>query len=204
MAQPGSNTFADRMMAFRTVSIIGEINQSMIADVSARLLHLQMDSSNPINLAINSGGGNGAAAMGLYDMISHIVTAPVHAIVIGRCSSAATFVLLGCKRRLALPHARFVIHSGTASGIDLKINELSLAKATRLFDELKKNAKEIVDFYAQNLAITTEEVKRIIDRGDEEFDNEMSAQEAKSIGLITEIVTKNIGLFPLPEEKPST
>ena len=183
------------MMQFRTVGLVGSINHELEEDVMDRLLELQLRSNDPINLIINSPGGAGDLAMRLHDIISFVLTAPVHALVVGRCNSAATFVLLGCKVRRGMPHAEFVIHSGTFSGFSLKVNEVSLANAPRLFTEIKRSAQAMVDFYAEKLEIPKKRVRALIARGDEQFDSSMNANEAFEIGLITEIVKANIGIF---------
>lgn len=204
MAQDqGSDTrFLNSMMRFRTVHLVGDINDRMVGDVIDRLLDLQLQASDPIRLVINSRGGSRDSAMSLHDVICYALSAPVHAIVIGHCCSAATFVLLACKVRLAMPHARFVVHSGTFSGISIKTNEMSLTKASRVFDEIKKGANEVLTFYAAKLDKSREEVQKLIDRGDEQYDNQMTADEAKAIGLITNIITENLGIFP-PQENSS-
>jgi len=192
--------FVDRLMDLRTVNLVGSVNRELIGDITSRLLSLQCRSVEPIKLVINSRGGDRYPALALYDVIRYCLTAPVHAIVIGECFSAATFVVLACEKRQAMPHARFVIHSGTL-GTTIRNDELTVAKMPKLIDEVQKGSTEIVRFYADNLKISDDEVKKLIARGDDEFDNEMSAEEALGIGLITEIVKSNVGIFPAPETK---
>ncbi len=185
-------------MKFRTVDLVGSIDSKKIDELSDRLLILQMQSNDPIKLVINSPGGAKHAAMVLHDIIYYTLRAPVHAIVIGQCSSAATFVLLACPVRLAMPSAEFVVHSGTFAGISITANDLHLSKAPRILDEMRKEAKSALDFYVEKLKMPEAEVQQLISRGDEQFNNSMNAVEALNIGLITGIVKENVGIFPDP------
>ena len=203
MPEKPDTELADRMMALRAVNLIGEINRESMTDISNRLLRLQARSSEPIRLVINSTGGVIDAAMTLHDIIFYAMSAPVHALVIGRCNSAATFILLSCKVRTSLPHARFVIHSGTF-GASIKINDVSFAKMPRLLAEMAKSSEEVVSFYAEKLGKTSDEVKALMQRGDETYNNEMTTKEALELGLITDIVHEKVGIFPSPQNKPNS
>lgn len=185
----------DDLMRYRTVSIIGDIEDRVIGNAMGRLLRLQLQSSDPITLVINSPGGSRFPALELHDVIRYGLSAPVRAIVVGQCHSAATFILLACEKRLAMPHARFIIHSGRY-GASIRNDELSLSKIDRLTSEIQKGAADVIRFYAERMGRTTMQVKELIARGDEQFDNEMTASEALEVGLITEIVKEKLGIFP--------
>lgn len=191
-------TIANRLMRYRVVELLGEINLKTVDRVIGRLMDLQLASSDPIRLVISSTGGSVGPAMLLHDTISYVLAAPVHGIVLGACHSAATFVLLACDERYAMPHARFLMHSGTFHGISLTANEMSVAKAERLFEEIKKQEREVLDFYSKKLHKSDAAIRAYIERGDSEFDNLMNPQEALECGLITKIIDENLGIFPPP------
>ncbi|MFT7644665.1 MAG: ATP-dependent protease ClpP protease subunit [Candidatus Paceibacteria bacterium] len=49
--------------------------------------------------------------------------------------------------------------------------------------------------YMSKLGLDREEVEKIIARGDQAFNNELSAKEAKDIGLIQEIIQDKLPLL---------
>lgn len=188
----------DRMLQYRTVALGGKITDESSAQLLDQLLQLQLDSTNePIHLFINSGGGRNSSALFLHDVIAHVLSAPVHGLVTGQCSSAATFVLLACPVRRCTPHARFVIHSGTMGDISIQMNNTSLMKIERLAQEVRKDTEWAIQFYMNKLRLPRKKVQELIARGDEDFDNELTAEEAREIGLITEIISTKAGVFPL-------
>jgi|SRR3989338_5600 len=187
----------DRLLQRRIVAL-GHIDEKEASRVGLNLLRLQLASSDPAYLVISSTGGSLDAAMSLCDTIQYAFEMPVHALVDGHCASAATFILLACKERLAMPHCRFLIHSGMVSGISLRTDDVTERKVERLLQETKKTTEMVIDFYADKLKKSRSEIKELIARGDEQFDNYLSAAEALEIGLITSIVNSKLGLFPPP------
>jgi ATP-dependent protease ClpP protease subunit len=65
---------------------------------------------SPLILLIDCLGGDVQSAIHLYDLI---YASPIEsvAIVFGECTSAAMLLLMACKKRLALKHARFRCHN---------------------------------------------------------------------------------------------
>jgi len=192
----------DRLLQRRIVAL-GHIDEKETGRVELNLLRLQLTSSDPAYLVIASTGGSLDVAMNLCDAIQYAFEMPVHALVNGHCASAATFVLLACKNRLAMPHSRFLIHSGMVSGISLRTDEVTQQKVEQLLQETKKTTEMVIDYYADKLKKSREEIKNLIARGDAQFDNYLSAAEALEVGLITSIVSEKLGLFPPPEIQKS-
>ena len=66
------------------------------------------DPKKPIHLVIDSPGGEIGTGLALYDILK-MSAAPI--VTIGAsCASMATFILAAGNTRLALPHARFMLH----------------------------------------------------------------------------------------------
>lgn len=186
------------MLKFRTVGITGEITERVVENLIRRMVELQLRSPvEPIKLVIDSGGGSSVPALWLHDFISQVLTAPVHATVIGVCASAATFVLLACPVRRSLPHARFVIHSGTRRA-SITIDNTSETAAEQLLADIRQHKATVTRFYSRKLKKTPAEIEQLVARGDQHFNEDMTAEEAFQLGLITEIVMGNAGIFPLP------
>lgn len=149
--------------------------------ICAQLLHLE--SENPdkdINLYINSPGGDITALLAIYDTLQFIKP-DITTICFGQAASAAAVLLAaGTKgKRLALPHARILLHQpyarayGQGTDIELAANEV-----LRMRDILEKI---LADHTGQDI----ERIHRDTDR-----DFVMSAEEALEYGLIDEVISR--------------
>lgn len=201
-----SKPILDGMMDLRTVILSGEINHSSTGEVGQRLISLQMQSNSPINLIIDSGGGSMDAALCLCDLMTTIMTAPVRGIALGKCGSAATFVMLYCKERVGTPYSRFLIHSGTRSKITIPINQTTSENLEQLLRDVKATEKMVTRLYMSRLTPkkwsgeTPDEERRsfvqsLIARGDQRFDDWMAAEEAVEVGLIERVITDRLDIF---------
>ena len=147
--------------------------------VCAQLLHLE--SENPdkdINIYINSPGGDINALFAIYDPMCYIKPDNT-TICFGQAASAAAVLLAaGTKgKRLALPHARILIHQpyaqagGQATDIELAAKEI-----LRLRTELE-------GIIAGHTGQSVERIHKDTDR-----DFVMTAAEAKAYGIIDEVI----------------
>jgi ATP-dependent Clp protease, protease subunit len=181
------------LMGNRIVDFPDPIDWKSAETTAVKLLELQaQDAAKPIHLLIDSSGGVSRATLHLCDLIRHVLTVPVHALVPGRCHSAATFALLACKVRRCTPHATFQIHS-CRLGEDVSITqaENAVADARRIQDRAVK-------LYVDRLGKPREEIAEILRRGDQPYGWVIEAEEALSLGLVTEIVTGDAGIFARP------
>ncbi len=148
--------------------------------VCAQLLHLE--SENPdkdINIYINSPGGDINALFAIYDTMSYIKP-DITTICFGQAASAAAVLLAaGAKgKRLALPHARILLHQpyaqagGQATDIELAAKEI-----LRLRTELE-------GIIAGHTGQSIEKIHKDTDR-----DFVMTAAEAKAYGIIDEVIS---------------
>ena len=151
--------------------------------VCAQLLHLE--SENPdrdINLYINSPGGDINALFAIYDTMSYIKP-DIATICFGQAASAAAVLLAAGApgKRLALPHARILIHQPYA-GAQGQVSDLQIASAE--IQRMKRSLEEILSEH------TGQTVDRISTDTDRDF--VMTAQEAKDYGIIDEVIdTRN-------------
>src|SRR5689334_23024168 len=147
--------------------------------ICAQLLHLE--SENPdkdISVYINSPGGDITALFAIYDTMSFIKP-DISTICFGQAASAAAVLLAAGTpgKRLALPHARILLHQpyaasqGQATDIELAAKEILRMRS--LLEEI----------LAQH---TGQPVERIHQDTDRDF--VMSAAEAKDYGLIDEVI----------------
>ena len=155
-----------------------------IADITANLSCAQMlhlESENPdrdISLYGNSPGGDINALFAIYDTMQYIKP-DITTICFGQAASAAAVLLAaGTKgKRLALPHARILIHQPYA-GAQGQVSDIELA--AREIQRLKVQLEEILARH------TGQSVERI--NADTDRDFVMTAAEAKEYGIIDEVI----------------
>jgi ATP-dependent Clp protease protease subunit len=191
----------------RTVVMSGEMTDESTSRLGQRLLSLQMKSSDPINLIIDSGGGSTFAALQLCDLITTMMTAPVRGIALGSCGSAATFIMLHCHERISTPYSRFLVHSGTKSRISIPVNQTSSEHLEQLLKDVRTTEETVLQLYVKRLTPrewkeknhSNEErrayVRKLIARGDQNFNAWITAEEAVEVGLIQSIVTEKLDIF---------
>lgn len=169
----------ERLSLERIIFLSGEVTDGMANSIIARLLYLDSeDQSKDIYIYINSPGGSVTAGLAIYDTMQHIKSNIV-TICVGMAASMGSFLLAaGTKgKRLALPHARIMIHqpAGGAQGQATDI-EIEAREILRMRHQLN-----------QMLADRTEQPLAKIEK-DTDRDYFMSAEEAKEYGLIDRVI----------------
>ena len=170
-----------RLLKERIVFLVGTINDNTASLITAQLLFLE--SENPkkeIYLYINSPGGLVTAGLGIYDTMQYIKPA-VSTLCIGQACSMGSFLLAAGEKgkRFSLPNSRIMVHQpsagfqGQATDIEIHANEVL---------SLKKRLNEI---YSKHTGKSVSEIKLALER-----DNFMTADNAKSFGLIDKVVDK--------------
>jgi ATP-dependent Clp protease, protease subunit len=169
----------------RIVFLGQEVDDQIANLLVAEILYLDAeDPEKDIALYINSPGGMAYAGMAIYDVMQH-VHCDVSTICVGMGMSAAAMILSGgaTGKRFALPNSKIMIHQGTAgtrgAPSDMAIHLKEVLATT-------KRMAEIIAFHSGQ---PVERVERDIDR-----DYFMTPDEAKTYGLIDEIITPNRGL----------
>ncbi len=170
-----------RLLKERIIFLTGQINDNIASLVTAQLLFLEAeDPKKEIYLYINSPGGLVTAGLGIYDTMQY-VKPDISTLCIGQAASMGSFLLAaGTKgKRFSLPNSRIMVHQpsagfqGQATDIEIHANEVL---------SLKKRLNEI---YSKHTGKTVDEIKSALER-----DNFMTADVAKSFGLIDEVVEK--------------
>ena len=147
--------------------------------ICAQLLHLESeDPDKDINLYINSPGGDINSLFAIYDTMQYIKP-DITTICFGQAASASAVLLAaGTKgKRLALPHARILIHQpyagayGDASDIQLVASEVA---------RLKESLEEVISMH------TGQPIERIATDTDRDF--VMTAEQATQYGIIDEVI----------------
>ena len=170
-----------RLLMDRIIFLGTPINDDVANIVIAQMLFLQADNpERDINLYINSPGGSVSAGMAIYDTMQFL-TAPIRTICMGMAASMGAFLLAAGTngKRMALPHARIMIHQpsggaqGTAADIEIQAREILYLRA-------KMN-----ELMAKHTGRPVEQIERDVDR-----DRFMSADEAKEYGIIDNVIAQ--------------
>ncbi len=170
-----------RLLNERVIFLGEDVNEHTANLVVAQLLHLAYtDPDKDIMLYINSPGGSVYDGLAIYDTIQYIKP-DVQTIGIGLQASMGAFLLSsGTKgKRTALPSSRIMIHQ-PSSGTQGKISDQEITLREGIF--LKQQLNKIL---AKNTGQKLAKIEKDVDR-----DFWMSAEEAKSYGIIDEVITK--------------
>ena len=166
----------------RKIFLFGSIDENTSYAFTNQTLHLMQDKTQPIDIYINSPGGNVLDGLAIYDIIQGC-EAPVNLYCISLAASMASIIFAGGEkgRRFILPNSKIMIHEplinstpgGSASSIATTAE--SLLKTRELLNGIlaKHTGKSIKEINA-----ATKE------------DRWFTADEALKFGLADAIVTK--------------
>lgn len=168
-----------RLFADRIIFLFGEIASPWSDYIVAQMLCLEAeDPDKDIQLYINSPGGQVAAALAIYDTMQTL-KCEVRTICVGFAASGAAIILAGGtkNKRFALPNAKILIHQplGVTGGqaVDIKIHA----------DDIMRTRDRINEILARHTGQPKERIEKDTDR-----DFIMSAEEAKTYGIIDQII----------------
>ena len=170
-----------RMLRENIIFIPTAIDDTVANLVCAQLIHLE--SENPdkdINIYINSPGGDITALFAIYDTMQFIKN-DIATICLGQAASAAAVLLAaGTKgKRLALPHARVLLHQPWGQVGYGQVTDLELA------------AKEILRMRDLLEQILSEHTGQTIAKihADTDRDFVIEAPQAVEYGIIDEVIS---------------
>jgi ATP-dependent Clp protease protease subunit len=168
-----------RLLKDRIIFLGTPVDDQVANVIIAQLLFLQnADPKKDIHLYINSPGGSVTAGLAIYDTMQ-FMTCDVNTYCIGQAASMGAVLLCGGTKgkRFALPNANIMIHQvlggaqGQASDVEIRVNYML---------SLKSRLNDIISFHTGQ---ERDQVEKDCDR-----DNYMSAEEAKTYGLVDEVV----------------
>jgi len=170
----------DRLLRRRVIMLSGPIDADKANDVMARLLYLEHeDPAEPIELRINSPGGEVLSGLAIIDTIAQL-RCPVATICAGMAASMASVLLAsGTKgRRRATANARVLIHQPWAGQFQGQATDLE-----RAAEEILRQRARIDQLLSEATGQPVERIHR-----DTERDTWFSAEEARDYGLVDEVL----------------
>ena len=170
-----------RLLKERIIFLTGPIFDQVASLISAQLLFLESENPNKdISFYINSPGGVVTAGLAMYDTMQYI-RSPVSTVCIGMAASAGSRLLMAGEKgkRFALPNSQVMIHqpSGGAQGqaTDIEIQAREILKTRARLNQL----------YSFHTGQPVEEIEKKMER-----DTYLSAEEARTFGLVDHVVEK--------------
>ena len=182
--EPRTSYLEEKAFKSRTLLVFGTVTDVMAADVTRRLIALDADSAEPIDILVSSPGGHLESGDAIHDIVRYIA-APVNMVGTGWVGSAATHLYLSVprERRYCTPNTRFLIHqpSGGAGGMasDIAIQAREMVKAR------ERIARTIARETGKPLDVVLVDIER---------DHWLSAEEAVEYGLVSRIIERKTEL----------
>ena len=168
-----------RLLRERIVFLGSALDETVANLIVAQLLHLEgEDMERPVNLYINSPGGDMTALFAVYDAMQ-FMGPPVHTVCVGQaCSAAAVLLAAGAEgHRSALPNARILIHQphggaqGQSTDMEIAVREMVTMR------------ERMVDILTARTGQARDRIERDIDR-----DYILRGDEAVEYGLVDEVI----------------
>ena len=169
-----------RLLKERIIFLTGPVDDGVASLVAAQLLFLEADNpSKNISIYINSPGGMITSGLAIYDTMQYIRPA-VTTLCIGQAASMGSLLLAAGHpgQRFALPTARIMVHQpsggaqGPATDVEIHAREILAARA------------RLNDIYVKHTGQSLSKIEKSMDR-----DNFMTPEEAKSFGIIDDVIT---------------
>ncbi|MBE1236958.1 ATP-dependent Clp endopeptidase proteolytic subunit ClpP [Phaeovibrio sulfidiphilus] len=181
-----------RLLKERIIFLTGQVHDSVASLICAQLLFLESENpSKDIAFYINSPGGVVTSGLAIYDTMKYI-RCQVSTVCIGQAASMGSLLLCAgdAGKRFATPNARIMIHQpsggfqGQASDIEIQAREI-LALRERLNR-----------IYVKHTGKALEDIEKAMDR-----DNYMTAEDARSFGLIDQVIESRAAEPEAPADK---
>lgn len=189
---------ADRLtssLMFRRVVVVGqEIDDDLATRVCSQLLLLSAeDPAADVVLLLSSPGGSVSAGLAMYDVM-RLIPNDVSTVALGTAASMGQFLLSAGTpgKRFALPHARILMHQGSAglqgTAVDIAIQAQNLEHTKTV----------MLGLIAEHTGQPYDRVVRDSDR-----DRWFTADEALAYGFVDAVATDLAQVLPAQGTRPA-
>ena len=176
---PIDDELASRLLEQRIIVLGAELDQTTGNRLCTQLLLLSaQDPRRDISLWINSPGGSVPAMLAIMDVM-RIIPNDVSTLAMGLACSAGQFLLSAGTpgKRSALPHARILLHQGSAgiggTAVDIAIQA----------EDLRHTRDTVLGLIAEH---TGQPLERIV--ADSQRDRWFTAEEALAYGFVDRVI----------------
>ena len=170
-----------RLLKDRILFVGGLIETNIANTVVAQLLFLEKEnSSEDIQMFINSPGGEINAGMAILDTMNYI-KCDVSTIAVGIAASMGSFLLAhGAKgKRFSLPNSKIHIHQ-PLGGVRGQASDIAIEA-----EEIIKTREQLYKMLSKQTGKTIKQIEKDADR-----DKYFTASEAKEYGLVDKVIKK--------------
>lgn len=170
-----------RLLRERIILLGTPLDDAAAGDLVAQLMYLESAAPDQaVSLYINSPGGSFTAMTTVYDAMRY-VTCEVETVCLGQAASTAALLLAAGTpgRRLALPHARVLIHQPKlAEPLQGQPSDLEIHA-----QELLRHRDVVTEILTRHTEQSQEQISQDIER-----DTVFGAQEALEYGLVDHMI----------------
>jgi len=170
-----------RLLKERIIFLTGPVEDNMATLMVAQLLFLEAENpKKEISMYINSPGGVVTSGLAIYDTMQFIKPA-VSTLCVGQAASMGSLLLTAGEKgmRFALPNARIMVHQ-PSGGYQGQVTDILIH--AKEVESLKRRLNEI---YVKHTGQSLQAVEDALER-----DNFLTADTAKSFGLIDNVIDK--------------
>ncbi|OLT08537.1 ATP-dependent Clp protease proteolytic subunit [Kocuria sp. CNJ-770] len=176
---PLDDELASRLLEQRIIVLGAELDQATGNRLCTQLLLLSaQDPRRDISLWINSPGGSVPAMLAIMDVM-RIIPNDVSTLAMGLACSAGQFLLSAGTpgKRYALPHARILLHQGSAgiggTAVDIAIQA----------EDLRHTRDTVLGLIAEHTGRPIEQIT-----ADSQRDRWFTAEEARAYGFVDRVI----------------
>ena len=176
-----------RLLRERIIFLTGPIDDGVSSVIIAQLLFLEAENpKKEISMYINSPGGVVTSGLAIYDTMQFIKP-KVSTLCVGQAASMGSLLLAaGAKgMRFCLPNARVMVHQ-PSGGFQGQASDI-----VRHAEDIMKIKRRLNEIYEHHTGRDYDTIDRTLDR-----DHFMSAEEAKTFGIVDQVIDKR------PDEAP--
>ncbi len=178
-----------RLLKERVIFITGPIEDYMASLITAQLLFLEAENpKKEISIYINSPGGVVTSGLAIYDTMQFIRPA-VSTLCTGQAASMGSLLLTAGEKglRYALPNARILLHQ-PSGGFQGQASDIE-----RHAEDIIKLKRRLNEIYVKHTGQDYDTIEKTLDR-----DYFLTADEARTFGIIDKVVSKRAEEEPLP------
>lgn len=186
------DALAQRLMAQRIIVLGSALEEADGNRICAQLLLLSAeDPRSDISLWINSPGGSVPAMLAIHDVM-RLVPNDVSTLAMGLACSAGQFLLSAGTpgKRYALPHARILMHQGSAgiggTAVDIEIQA----------DDLRHTRDTVLGLIAEHTGQDLATIER-----DSRRDRWFTATEARDYGFVDRVIESVDDVTPTRQQR---
>lgn len=170
-----------RLMMDRIIFLGGDVDGDKMDTIVAQMLFLDSLNNEPINLFINSGGGECYSGLELVSVMRY-VKSPIYTTVLGIAASMGAIIASSGEKghRKALPYSRFMVHQPSS-----RVAYSTFRDQQIHLKEMESLRSDLYEILSQNSGLPVSEVERLCDR-----DSWMKPEEAIRLGFLDAIVER--------------